>query len=132
MPRGDRGARKDYWAPREAPGAQLARRKEVFTAINKLAMSKGDAWLTSVPGAPMVTMDGLDGSTLPDELLAAGYDVIETGVGERLLANATEVEFTTNADGTLAPLTEGSTQPVTTIVRHAGIVQVMRYQFLIP
>jgi hypothetical protein len=132
MPRGDRGARKDYWAPKEAPGELLAKRKKLFAAINQLAIRKGDAWITSVPGAPMVTMDALEGSTLPGQLLAAGYDVIETGVGERLLANATETRSTTNADGTLAPLTEGSTQPVTTIVRHAGIVPTRRFCFGLP
>jgi hypothetical protein len=52
--------------------------------------------------------------------------------GQRLLAHAIETKFTTNADGTLAPLTEGSTLTVTTIVRHAGIVPVKRFCFVLP
>ena len=43
-------------------------------------------------------------------------------------ARAIETKFTKNADGTLAPLTEGSTQPVAAIVRHAGIARVLRYR----
>jgi hypothetical protein len=34
-------------------------------------------------------------------------------------------------DGTLAPLTEGSTQQVTTVVRHAGVARVLCYSFTI-
>jgi hypothetical protein len=37
-----------------------------------------------------------------------------------------------NADGTLAPLTEGSTQPTTTVITHAGITKTLRYSFRAP
>jgi hypothetical protein len=43
---------------------------------------------------------------------------------------ATIVErFTRDADGTLGPRTEGSTQPVTAIVHQAGITKVKGYAF---
>jgi hypothetical protein len=40
--------------------------------------------------------------------------------------------MTLNADGTLAPLTPSSTQPVVTIVHHAGIVKTKRFSFPAP
>jgi hypothetical protein len=59
-----------------------------------------------------VTIEALPGSTLPDELRAAGYDVREIGQGERILPAAI-VELR---------LKEGST-----VVKHAGIARVMRW-----
>ena len=48
------------------------------------------------------------------------------------MPHAIEVKFANNADGTPAPLTEGSTQAVTAIVRHAGITKVLRFCFTMP
>jgi hypothetical protein len=132
MPRGDRGARKDYFRPRSSPAEALAKRKKLFAAINQLAQKKGDAWLISVPGAPMVEMHCLETSTLPDQLRQAGYDLTDAGVGERLLANAIETRLTLTSSGGYELMTEGSTKPVASIVRHAGIVPVKRFTFSIP
>ena len=52
------------------------------------------------------------GSTLPDELRAAGYDVSRIGEGERILPTATVEKFVAGAGGALVPMTEGSTRPV--------------------
>jgi hypothetical protein len=130
----DRRLRQDRYAPGRIGADILADRKQLFDGLNKFIMARG-GWITSIAGAPTVTFEVLEHSELPDVIRDdLGYDVVpaDPPEGQRLLANAIETAFTTNADGTLAPLTEGSTQPVTTIVRHAGIVQVMRYQFLIP
>jgi hypothetical protein len=40
--------------------------------------------------------------------------------------------MTRNAGGTLAPMTEGSTQAVTTTVHYAGIVATKRFSLLAP
>ena len=77
-----------------------------------------------------VTIEALPGSTLPDELRQRGYDVRATcEEGERILSNAITERFQQKADGSLGPLTEGSTNPVALIAHHAGIVRVRRYAF---
>jgi hypothetical protein len=58
-----------------------------------------------------------------------GYELREIGEGERILPAAIVERFAENSDGTLGVLTEGSTQPVTAIVHHAGITKVKRYAF---
>jgi hypothetical protein len=131
MPSTDRGGKKDYFKPRPP---ELAERKKLFAGLNKFVMDRG-GWITSIAGAPMVTFEVLEHSELPDVIRDdLGYDVVpaDPPEGTRLLANATEVKFTTNSDGTLAPLTEGSTQAVTTIMRHAGIVPTRRFCFVLP
>ena len=55
-----------------------------------------------------VRMECLPGSTLPDELRNAVYDVGDLGDGERILATAIVERFTTRGDGELQPLVEGS------------------------
>jgi hypothetical protein len=79
-----------------------------------------------------VTVECLPGSTLPDELRKAGYDVIETGEGERILPTAISERFVAGADGELEPLTEGSTRPIASTVTHAGIVRILKYSFSMP
>jgi hypothetical protein len=66
---------------------QVMDRKVLFEGINKFVRAKG-GWLTSVPGAPEVTMECLPGSTLPDELRKLGYTVEADGQGERILPMA--------------------------------------------
>lgn len=109
------------------PGAAVADLKARFAKLNAFVMARG-AWITSVPGAPEITIECLPDSALPDELRAAGYDLREDGEGPRILPAAIVETFTKNADGTLGPLTEGSTQPVTSVVHHTGITRVMRYR----
>jgi hypothetical protein len=76
-----------------------------------------------------VRIECLPGSTLPDELRNAGYDVGDLGDGERILATAIIERFTTRGDGELEPLVEGSTKPVSLTQTHAGIAGVRRYGF---
>jgi hypothetical protein len=83
------------------------------------------------PGG-LQTIECLPASTLPAELRAAGYDVIETGDGERILPHQIIERFARRADGGLELLTAGSTKPVVETRTHAGIVPVGRYRFDIP
>ena len=54
------------------------------------------------------------------------------GETERILPAGITERFARGADGTLAPLTAGSTQRVAQTVTHAGIVKVKRYAFEMP
>jgi hypothetical protein len=109
------------------PGQELANRKDKFAGLNKFVTHRG-GWITSVPGALEVAIECLPGSTLPDELRAAGYDLRKDGEGERILPAAIVQEFTMSSYGAFEPLTPGSTKPVE-VRRHAGIVAVMRFSF---
>lgn len=60
-------------------------------------------------------MECLPGSTLPDELRNAVYDVGDLGDGERILATAITDQFTLTADGEFEPL-KGSTKPISSTV----------------
>jgi hypothetical protein len=88
---------------------------ETFGDLNDYVTSRG--WITSAPGAVEVTMQCLLDSTLPDELRARGYDLVEDGETERILPHAI----------TAMVVTEGSTVPIR--VTHAGIVRAKRYGF---
>ena len=61
-----------------------------------------------------------------------GYEVTETGDGERILPAPIIETFSMNADGKLEPLTAESTRPVTSTVTHAGICKMKRYAFSMP
>jgi len=52
------------------------------------------------------------GSTLPDELRGLGYNVTETGEGERILPTTIIEKFVAGVDGAREPLTTGSTRTV--------------------
>jgi hypothetical protein len=52
--------------------------------------------------------------------------------GERILANKVEERMIRNDDGAFAPLVEGSTREVATIITHAGIVKTQRWSFSLP
>ena len=82
-----------------------------------------------MPGAPEVTIECLPESTPPDELRAAGYDLMSAGEGERILANAVTQVLTLSSSGALEPLTSASSRPVATKVVHAGVARVPRYAF---
>jgi hypothetical protein len=84
-------------------------------------------WLTSVPGAHEVTFDALVGSALPAQLTAMGYIVEKTGTSERILPHAVPQRFEVSLSGALIPATEGSTKPVTVMVRNAGIAVVEQF-----
>ena len=58
-----------------------------------------------------------------------GYNITETGEGERILPAAITEQLVAGADGKLEPLTEGSTKPVAMTVTLAGIASVRRFIF---
>jgi hypothetical protein len=68
-------------------------------------------WLTSTPGSREVVFECLPGSRLPDLLADRDYDLKSEPDGERILLVAVSQKMTRNADGTLSPLTEGSSRP---------------------
>jgi hypothetical protein len=109
----------------------IADRKERFAALNAFVTGR-DGFVTSVSGAPEVTIECLPGSVLPDALRALGHDVAEAGEGERILHSAIIERFTRRADGDLELLTPGSTAAVAEVRNYAGIVRVRRYVFAMP
>jgi hypothetical protein len=109
---------------------EVETRKERFATLN-VFVSERHGWLTSIPGAPEVTLECLPESAVPDELCRLGYDVRPAGQGQRLLAAAITERFTTNAKGEFEPLTEGSSRQTASTVTHAGFVEVRRYSFAI-
>ena len=104
-------------------------RKDRFEQLNQLAHACCDAWLVSVAGDPMVTVECLPSSTFVQRLNDLGYELRPDGEGERILPHAITERFGRAADGTLVPITEGSTLPVVSRRTHAGIVGVVRYTF---
>jgi hypothetical protein len=48
------------------------------------------------------------------------------------LTRAVTEKVTLNADGSMSLLTEGSTQKITSVVHHAGVSKVERWQFELP
>jgi hypothetical protein len=107
------------------------RRLDWFTALNREAMQRG-CWLISTPAATEVILEALPESAWPAELIGRGFPLVPEAVGQRIIPHAIRQEMTLNADGTLAPITEGSTQPTTTVITHAGIVATRRYSFKSP
>jgi hypothetical protein len=95
----------------------VTERKLRFEELNSYITSRS-GWVTSIPGAVEVTMQCLIGSTLPDELRARGYDLVEDGESERILPHAI----------TDMVITEGSTVPIR--ITHAGIARVVQFTFL--
>jgi hypothetical protein len=109
----------------------VKRRRAQFEALNEI-VTEGGGWLTSTPGNREVVVECLPGSRLPDLLADRGYDLKPEQDGERILPVAVSQKMTRNADGTLGPVTEGSTQAVTTVFTAPGIAKVKRYAFEIP
>jgi hypothetical protein len=117
-----------FYRPGLLESPDVRDRKARFDKLNAFVAAR-HGWITSVPGDPEIRMECLPGSVLPDQLLNLGYDVIEIGHGERILAGVIEEHFARRADGELEPITPGSTAPVAEIRTHAGIVKVTRYAF---
>jgi hypothetical protein len=84
----------------------------------------GGGWVTSVPGDRYVNFEVLPGNPLPAQIRAQWLRRAHLAAFRRGI-------FTKNADGTLSLLTEGSTQPVSSRVTHAGIARVAKFFFLI-
>jgi len=119
--------RREFYRPGTPNAADVSRRQR-FDRINAFVQAR-HGWIVSIPAAFDITMECLEGSSLPDDLRDAGYDLEPAGEGERILPTAIVERFTQSADGTLGILTAGSTQVVTTVVHHAGIVPVLRFTF---
>jgi hypothetical protein len=103
-------------------------RLECFDEVNRRIMARG-GWVTSLPGAPRVTVEALPSSPIAAELRHAGYEVRDDGDGERILPTGIVEKLTLSASGALVPLTPGSTLPVASTVTHAGICRVSRFSF---
>ncbi|MET4372550.1 hypothetical protein ABIA99_005259 [Bradyrhizobium sp. LB12.1] len=113
---------------RYVPRLQFERlddRKEQFDKINRF-ISERLGWVTSIRGDPEVRFECVPGSTVPEDLRAAGHEVSKIGEGERILPAGMIERFVIGDDGEREPVTEGSTRPVQ-IVSHAGITQVETY-----
>jgi hypothetical protein len=80
------------------------------------------------PRRPLCRLRVLPGNPLSAQIR---FQVEPNGYGERILPHSVVEYFTKNADGTLSLLTEGSTQPVSSRVTHAGIARVAKFFFLI-
>jgi hypothetical protein len=107
------------------------KRANWFASLNRECMAKG-CWITSSPGAGVVTLDALPGNGWPAELERRGFPMKAEPDGQRVLHYATTEKFAINADGSLDPLVEGSTKAVTSVVHHPGVVTVRRWSFLAP
>jgi hypothetical protein len=55
-----------------------------FDRLNAFVCER-NGWIVSVPGMSQAVVEVPEGSTLPDELRAAGYDLEPAGEGERIL-----------------------------------------------
>jgi hypothetical protein len=106
-------------------------RKEKFAAINGY-ITKAGGWMTSIPGDHEMRFEALPNSGLPAALRDLGYVVEQTGETQRILPHAIMENLTTTSSGALIPATEGSTQPVTRRVTHAGIATVIQYDLRMP
>lgn len=115
------------YGPRN-PAAEA--RLERFKELNRWIMARG-GWVTSLPGAPRVTIEVLPGSPLAADLRGAGYDVRSDGDGERILPAAIIEKLALSSSGALVPLSAGSTLSVASTVTHAGICRVNRFSFAI-
>jgi hypothetical protein len=129
----DRRPRQDRYTPGRTGADILADRKALFTGLNKFIIERG-GFVVSIPGAPLVTFEVLESSTLPDVMRdELGYDVVpaDPPEGTRLLAAGITELLSLTSSGAFEPATENSTK--TTIERHhTGIVRVLRYTFTMP
>ncbi|WP_314961485.1 hypothetical protein [Bradyrhizobium cosmicum] len=121
--------RQDRYTPGKAH--QIDSLKEKFEAL-LVYISKQGGWLVSVPGNPDMRFQTLAGSALPGLLRDAGYTVTETGTSSRILPHVVRQELTTNRDGELVALTEGSTRAVKVVIINAGIAAVIEYDLSEP
>ena len=123
---------KAFYFPGQVRDPKVSDRKLRFDGLNEMVRSRGTAWLISQPGLGEITVETLPASTVPDELRKLNYVLTEIEGGERILAGAITERFYTRADGERELLTEGSTQPVSAVFTHAGIVKTRRFTFDIP
>jgi hypothetical protein len=86
------------------------RRKRSF--VLNAFVSNRNRWLLSIRGNPEVRMQCLIDSNLPAKIASLGYSIEQTGAAERILHHAIVEKLVNGPDGTMVPLTEGSTRPV--------------------
>ena len=108
------------------------KRADWFVAFNREALKHGNCWVISSPGASEVLIEALPESSWPEELRDRGYPIKWLEEGQRVVPYATRQEMTLNADGTLAPLTPGSTQATTFVHHGAGVRRTARFTFRAP
>ena len=112
---------------------KVEKRRAWFVAFNREAMGRGDAWITSTPNSDVCRIEVTPGSAWVAELQSRGYPIEpdEPAEGQRILGHGVRETVHVNIDGTVLPVTEGSTMPTETI-DHAGIIKVVRYRFRAP
>jgi hypothetical protein len=115
---------------KKPPPDIIAERRERFERLNEEARLYG-AWIISTPGNRAVLAETLEDSPWPD-VLRRRFDLEELEPGQRIVPCAVVRKFTRNVDGTLAVLTEGSTQPATVTYTAAGIAKTRRFSFNMP
>jgi hypothetical protein len=111
------------------PQQKIDSRKSTFGKLARLMQNAGTAWVTSYAGQPFLAFDALPESSVPDQLRSLGYDPVDEGDGERILATGITERFVRGAAGELEPLVEGSTRPVAEVRHHAGICKVRKFVF---
>jgi hypothetical protein len=131
-------------ATTDRPGAQRAKyakyrprgvtpeiegRMEQFDKLNAFVRSR-NGWIISIAGRAEVMIEVLPGSTLPDELRDAGYDLTEIDGGERIIAGSIVEQLELSSSGAFMPATEGSTKAVY-LRTHSGICKTQRFTFSI-
>jgi hypothetical protein len=109
----------------------LTERRERFAGLNDFVTAHG-GWIISVPGDREVVVETLPGSNLPNVLADMGHNLKPEPDGERILATAINEKFAYRTDGTLGPMTEGSTAKPAAVVTHAGPCRVQRWRFSLP
>jgi hypothetical protein len=107
------------------------KRRDWFNSLNLEAMKVG-AFIISSPGASEVIVEVLPGNDWPEELKSRGYPIEWLEEGRRVVPFAYEEPMVQNADGSLAPLTPGSTKEITFVKREPGIARTERYVFRPP
>jgi hypothetical protein len=63
---------------------------------------------------------------------AGAYKPEMTGSAQRILHHAVVEKLVIGPDGTMVPLTPGSTRPAAEVRRHAGLVPVEEWTFHLP
>jgi hypothetical protein len=113
------------------PKPRSEKRRDWFNSLNLEAMKAG-AFIISSPGASEVIIEVLSGCDWPDILKERGYPIKWLKEGQRVIPFAYQEPMVQNADGSLAPLTPGSTREITMVKREPGIARTERYTFKAP
>lgn len=109
--------RAEFFKPGRQHDKAIDERKARFDGLVQFITNR-NGFVTSIPGAAVVTFECLPLSTLPDELRELDYDVEAMGESQRILPHAI-------VEHVLVEGSSGVRQPVT----HAGIARVLRYSF---